>query len=163
MKTKKKAKMQNSFKLFSTPFISYCKRIISTNINWGTFYFIFLLFLFRTNKIVILVVLLFWIYYFINNLYEARVYITKIVVYENEIEIYYFFKNTGANKLVLLKDSFSIDWIDSVKGSFKGGRIIIQSNEKKLIQYSVGKWNRKTFKKVINNLKNEYPPATASL
>lgn len=86
-------------------------------------------------------------------MHEARTYITKIIICDDEIKIFYFFKNAGIKKCVIPKNTFSIDWYDSVKGNIKGARIIIHSKNNKIIQYSVGEWKRETLKNIYEKLK----------
>lgn len=142
-------------KIISIPFVSYFKRIVSLVTDWGTLLFIVVIpisFVFL-SKYLALILFLFLVYYFIIILYEARIYITEIISYDNEIEIFYFFKNTRVEKFVLSKKNFSIDWFDSTKGNIKGARIIIYGDNKKIIQYSVGKWTRVTLQSVFEKLK----------
>lgn len=146
---------KNNTEVISLPFVSYFKRILSVIADWGTLLFIVFIpvsFIFISKYLAVLLII-FSIYYFIIILYEARIYITKIVSCDNEIEIFYFFKNTGIKKCVIPKKTFSIDWFDSVKGNIKGARIIIHGERKKIIQYSSGEWKKETLKNIYKRLK----------
>jgi hypothetical protein len=127
---------------------------MSIVIDWGTLLFIVFIplsFIFISKYLAIFLIF-FSIYYFIVILYEARIYIIKIISYDNEIEIFYYFKNIGVKKCVIPKNTFSIDWYDTVKGNITGARIIIYGKNCKITQYSTGGWKKNTLKKIYEKL-----------
>lgn len=130
----------------------YMFRVFFHLFDLGFFYLLLIVFFsFFLSIWVFSVFCTYFFYYIFNRFQEAIVYTDSIKYEYDSLSIEYFKYDNGLFNKHILKKNLEYKWYDSVKGSIKAPRLVIEVDDEVVFtQYAIGKWNKEKLLEVYN-------------